>query len=213
MIFYQVGDIDTDTAALKNRTQRQKTVNKVSNHFTRMMCTTNMNMATALDEHIKCIEKEVLSHTHVHHPQDLQILQSMPGVGSIIGLTILYELDILSRFRRRQHFSSYCRLAKPMYTSNNKPAGKGNAKCGSSYLKAAFMEILTNAPANSDAIRTVYDYLKTRHEPLKARAIVANHLCTVAYYMLKHKQRFDEQRFIASFPEAFSHTLQLEAVA
>lgn len=213
MIFYQAGDIDTERAALRNKSQRQKTVSKVSDPFTRMICTTNMSMATTLDEYIRRIEKEVLNHAHEHHRQDLQLLQTLPAVGPIIGLTILYELDTLSRFNRRQHFSSYCRLARPMHTSDNKPAGKGNAKCGSPYLKCAFMEILTNAPSNSEAIRTVYDYLKTLHEPLKARYILASHLCTVAFYMLKHKKPFDEQRFIASFPEAFSQVSQLAAIA
>jgi transposase len=213
MIFYQAGDIDTAGGALKNKTQRDKTVDRLSDHFTRTVCRTNMSLATTIDEHIRHIEKEVYRHAQEHHCHDLAILQTVPGIGPIIGLTVLYELDTLARFRRRQDFSSYCRLAKPIHSSDNKPVGRGNAKCGSPYLKWAFMEVLSNAATSCESVRVVSDYLKTRHEPLRARAILANHFCTVVYYMLKHKLPFDEERFIASFPEAFSHSPQLERAA
>lgn len=204
MNFYQFGDIDITLAALKNKKQRAKTIATVPNPHTRMLCSSNMDLVTSLDGHIQCIERELLRHTHEHYRDDLALLRSVPGIGPIIGLTILYEIDSRSRFHRRQDFSSYCRLVNPDRSSDNKTVGHGNRKCGSPYLKWAFMEIISNAPADSQTVKSVHDYLITCYEPLKARAVLANHFCTVVYYMLKHKTCFDEIRFARSFPEAFS---------
>jgi len=110
-------------------------------------------------------------------------------------MTIMYETDGISRFKRRQNYSSYCRLAKPEQTSDGKCVGTGNAKCGSSYLKWAFMEIITNAVNNCEQLKAVHDRLKERFKPLKARAIMANKFCAAVYYMLKYKKEFDVNRF------------------
>jgi transposase len=207
MTFYQIGLIDTEPLSLRNRTQRQALVDMVPDPFTRLVCSSNTALMKSLHEHIRDIERVILQHARDTHGEDLALLLSVPGIGPIIGLTILYELDNFSRFSRRQQFSSYCRLAKPVHTSDNKPVGLGNRKCGSPYLKWAFMEIISNAVANSDAIKTVHNHLKARYEPLKARAILATHFCMIVYYMLKKKKPFDEQRFKRSFPEAFSTVL------
>ena len=39
-------------------------------------------------------------------------LRSVPGIGKVLGLTILYEIHDMTRFDRVQEFASYARLVK-----------------------------------------------------------------------------------------------------
>jgi transposase len=47
-----------------------------------------------------------------HDAQPFHQLQSVPGIGKILSLVLLYESHDLTRFRRVQDFVSYCRLVK-----------------------------------------------------------------------------------------------------
>jgi len=57
-------------------------------------------------------------------------LQTIPGVGKILALVMLYEIQDISRFERVQNFSSYARLIKPQKESAGKVKGAGNRKMG-----------------------------------------------------------------------------------
>src|SRR5699024_10202657 len=47
-----------------------------------------------------------------HDPASLTVLKTIPGVGRILALTILYEVGDIQRFESIQKFASYARLVK-----------------------------------------------------------------------------------------------------
>ena len=55
-----------------------------------------------------------------HDPVSLALLKSIPGVGRILSMVMLYEIESIDRFPRVQDFVSYCRLVKPAKESNGK---------------------------------------------------------------------------------------------
>ncbi len=67
-------------------------------------------------------------------------LQTIPGVGLILALTIMLETGAIGRFSKVGQYSSYCRKVPSKWTSNNKKKGKGNVKNGNKYLAWAFSE-------------------------------------------------------------------------
>ena len=67
-------------------------------------------------------------------------LRSIPGVGKILAMTILYEIHDIARFERVQNFASYARLVKCEKSSSGKRLGTGGAKIGNVHLKWAFSE-------------------------------------------------------------------------
>jgi transposase len=206
LTFFQHGYCDIPSNALKNKKTRfssLQTFNKKSAHA---ISNASMNIVCALDKEITQIEKQLISNTAKHKSYESELLQSVPGIGPIIAMTILLEIDTLHRFKRRQDFASYCRLVRPAHSSNGKCVGYANSKCGNPFLKWAFMEILSNAAVQCPEIRTMYNQLKKIHKPLKARAILANKFCTAVYYMLKHKQRFHIHQFCNHNQEACSQT-------
>src|SRR5215813_6306623 len=58
-----------------------------------------------------------------HNPQSFARLQSVPGIGQILALVILYEIQDSTRFPRVQDFVSYCRLTKCAKESAGKRDG------------------------------------------------------------------------------------------
>ena len=68
------------------------------------------------------------------------MLQTTPGVGPILSLTILLEIDAIERFDTRQQFCSYARLCGAVQESAGKRVGVGNRKAGNAWLKWAFSE-------------------------------------------------------------------------
>src|SRR6266566_1490984 len=67
-------------------------------------------------------------------------LDTVPGVGKILALVLLYEIHDISRFPTVQDFVSYCRLVKPKKESAGKTYGFIGAKIGNAHLKWAFSE-------------------------------------------------------------------------
>lgn len=56
------------------------------------------------------LERELERMASAHDPINLALLQSVPGVGRILGLVMLYEIEDIACFPRVQDFASYCRL-------------------------------------------------------------------------------------------------------
>ena len=62
------------------------------------------------------------------------LLQTIPGVGTILSLTIMMELGSISSFHGVGNYASYCRKVPTIWTSNDKKKGKGNKNNGNRYL-------------------------------------------------------------------------------
>lgn len=62
------------------------------------------------------------------------VLQSLPGVGKILGLTIPLETADVKRFATAGDYASYGRCVDTRRISNGKKKGENNGKCGHQYL-------------------------------------------------------------------------------
>ncbi len=132
-----------------------------------------------------------------HDPQAYHRLRSVPGIGKILALTILYEIHDIHRFPRVQDFLSYARLVKCDHSSAGKKLGTGGAKIGNVHLKWAFSEaaalFLRNNSEGQKHLRT----LAGRHGKAKALSILAAKLGRTVYTLLAKERVFDMQRFLA----------------
>ncbi len=96
------------------------------------------------------VELYITRTAKAHDGQTFSRLQSVPGIGKILALVILYEIQDIARFPRVQDFVSYCRLVKCAKESNGKRLGTSGKKIGNVHLRWAFAEaailILTAEP-------------------------------------------------------------------
>jgi transposase len=84
-----------------------------------------------LTRQIQRIETAVRSKARLKGP--FPKLLTLPGVGDILGMTILLETGPMERFKGVGHYASYCRKVSSRWTSNEKTKGKGNTKNGNRY--------------------------------------------------------------------------------
>ena len=88
-------------------------VSRFDHPSTQLSIRTDLELIDALDEKIEKIEAHLVQHAQVHQRQAYELLQTIPGVGKVLGLVILYEVENLERFSRVCEFLSYARLVRP----------------------------------------------------------------------------------------------------
>jgi transposase len=145
---------------------------------------------------IESLEKHILKAAKGWYPKELAILQTIPGVGPIIALTILFEIDSIDRFATRQQFASYCRLVKPRHESAGKQYGTVGSKMGNPYLKWAFSEACVHAARINPRIDKCLRRVESKYGPAKARSRLAHKIGRSVYHMLEKKKVFDEEKFV-----------------
>ena len=106
-------------------------------------------------------------------PDLLARLQSVPGIGPILGMTILLESGAIERFDSVGDYASYCRMVESVRLSNGKRKGTGNRKCGNRYLCWAYIEAANYAVRYHPSIRRWYERKRARKHRVVAIKAVA----------------------------------------
>jgi transposase len=123
-------------------------------------------------------------------------LQTVPGIGKILRLGLLYEIHDIARFPSGQDFVSYCRLVKCAKESAGKRYGTSGKKIGNAYLKWAFSEAAVLFLRNNPAGQKYLARIERKHGKGKALTILAHKLARAVYYMLKRDTAFDLDKFL-----------------
>ena len=148
------------------------------------------------DELIRDLELHITRTAKQHDADTFQRLLSMPGVGKILALTILYEIHDIARFPRVQEFASYSRLVKCSRDSAGKHYGTGGSKIGNVHLKWAFSEAAVGFLRKNPPGQKLLARLRRKHGKGKSLSILAHKLGRAVYYMLSHHRAFDMQQFL-----------------
>jgi len=142
------------------------------------------------------LERYIVKTAHEHDPVSLALLKTVPGVGKVLSLIILYEIENLERFSRVQEFVSYARLVKCARESNGKKSGSSGKKIGNAHLKWAFSEAAVLFLKGNEPAQRYREKLANKHGKGKSLTILAHKLARAVYYMLKNKQAFDQETFL-----------------
>lgn len=146
----------------------------------------------ALSRRIREIEK-VITGSIALDPAYENLL-SIPGVGVVLGLTIVLETGPISRFPAVGDYVSYCRKVPSHYISNNKLKGRGNVKNGNRHLAWAFGQAADHARRHDGRVRAYYNRKKQGTNAAVAHATVAHKLARAVYHMMNTGQRFAPER-------------------
>lgn len=149
----------------------------------------------AVQHEIDAIEAAVLSQARL--APEFAILQSMSGIGKILGMTVMFETGRIERFAGPGDYASYSRCVKSERTSNGKKKGEGNARSGNKYLSWAFSEAAHFAVRYDPLAKRFYEKKRAQRNGIVAIRAVAHKLCRAAYFMLRDQVPFDAQRLFA----------------
>jgi transposase len=158
----------------------------------------DLDLVAHYDRVITNLELSLVRTAKEHDPHGFHLLRSIPGVGKILALTILYEIHDVTRFPSVQDFASYARLIKCAKESGGKRLGASGAKIGNVHLKWAFSEAAVLFLARNDKGKQLLARLTRRHGKGKALSILAHKLGRAAYHMLQRRTAFDMTKFLAA---------------
>jgi len=133
-----------------------------------------------------------------HDVQTFSRLQSVPGIGQILALVILYEIQDIARFPRVQDFVSYCRLVKCAKESAGRRHGFSGKKIGNPQLKWAFSEAAILFLRQNHPGKAYFAKLERKHGKGKALTVLAQKVARAVYFMLTRHQAFDLTRFVTA---------------
>ena len=176
---------------------RQGVVERFDNPCVQKSIAVNLEIISAYDRILERLERDIIQTANEHDALSYNLLKTIPGVGRILALILLYEVENIDRFPRVQDFVSYARLVKCAKESNGKKYGTSGKKIGNAHLKWAFSEAAVLFLKGNEAGKRYLDRLTSKHGKGKALSILAHKLGRAAYFMLKDKKAFDEKRFLS----------------
>jgi transposase len=155
----------------------------------------DLALITYDDELLRDVELTLVNTAKHHDANTLYLLQTVPGIGKILSLVLLYEIHDIDRFPRVQDFVSYCRLVKCAKESAGKRLGTSGTKIGNAHLKWAFSEAAVLFLRDHPPAQKYLARLEKKHDKGKALTVLAHKLARAVYYMLKRHVVFDRAQF------------------
>jgi transposase len=144
------------------------------------------------------VELSITRSAKAHDVQTFSRLHSVPGIGQILALVLLYEIQDIARFPRVQECVSYCRLVKGAKDSKGNRLGTAGKQIGTVHLRWAFAEAAVlflrhNQPGKEDLTQLAHT-----HGKAKALTGLAPKLGRAVYSRLTREQAFDLNRFVTA---------------
>jgi transposase len=155
----------------------------------------NLALIDRLDELIGDLELYLVRTAKVDDMQTFHRLRSVPGVGKVLALILLYEMHDAQRFESAGQFLSYSRLVRCGHESAGKKLGTGGKKIGNAHLRWAFAEAACLFLRSSARAKKWKQKHAAQRGEGKALATLAARLGRAIYHMLRKGEAFDEDRF------------------
>jgi transposase len=174
----------------------------VADHFpdpsVRKTIEVDVSLIDHYDQLLGEVELYLTRSAKVHDVQTCARLHSVPGIGQILALVLLYEIQDIARFPRVQDFLSYCRLVKGAKESNHKRLGTSGKKIGNVHLRWACAEAAVLFLRQSQPGKEYFARLEPKHGKAKALTVLAQKLARAVYSMLTREPAFDLKRFVTA---------------
>ena len=154
------------------------------------MAQNNISTIKHLAKIIKGIEKQVKPQVQLR--KEFEMLTTIPGIGLILGLTIMLEVGDIGRFDKVGNYASYCRCVDSKRLSNGKKKGENNKKNGNKYLAWAYVEAAHFAKRYIPKAQRFYQQKMAKANGAVATKALANKLARASYFIMRDRVAFDE---------------------
>ena len=156
---------------------------------------TRVGVMRYLGEKIKRIEGVVKSGVKMR--KEFGGLLSLPGIGEILGLTIMLEVGEIGRFLEVGNYASYCRCVRSTRLSNGKSKGEGNRKNGNKYLAWAYVEAANYALRFYPEVSRYYHRKGAQTNRIVAIKAISHKLARASYYIMRDQVVYDPEKLFS----------------
>ena len=182
---------------LAYRTNREGVIEHFPDPSVQKSIAVDLALIDQYDALVIDIELTIVREAKRHNADAFHRLRSVPGIGKVLALTILYEIHDITRFDRVQEFASYARLVKCQRQSGGKTLGTGGAKMGNVHLKWAFSEAAVLFLRHTEGKKLIAR-IEKQHGKGKALSILAHKIGRAVFYMLSRGTVFSMEKFLAA---------------
>jgi len=152
----------------------------------------SVKIIRTLSGEIEGIEEVVVREAKLR--KEFKGLLSLPGIGQILALTIMFEVGDIRRFPKVGDYSSYCRCVASTRSSNGKKKGEGNRKNGNKYLSWAYVEATHAAKRFYPIIHGYHQKKMSQTNKAVAVKAISNKLARASYYIMRDQAVYDEKK-------------------
>ena len=165
---------------------------------TQLSIRSDLTLIENYDTQIAALEAHLIKSAKVDDPTTFAFLRTVPGIGPILGLVMLYEIDTITRFAEVGNFLSYARLVTCTHESAGKVKGVGGRKIGNAHLKWAFSEAASLMLRSFPAAKAWMQRQAKKRGTKKAHAILEARIGRAVYHLWRKQVAFDAKKFLAS---------------
>jgi len=163
---------------------------------TQLMIRSDLALIDNYDTQIAALELHLKRSAKIDDPVTYGFLQTTPGIGPILGLILLYEIDQITRFPEVGNFLSYARLVRCEHSSAGKVQGFGPKKIGNAHLKWAFSEAACLMKRCSPPARSWCQRQEKKRGQRKGMSVLEAKIGRAVYHLWRKQQAFDLKRFL-----------------
>jgi transposase len=128
----------------------------------------DLALIPSYDEWLRDVELTLLKTAKHPDANTLYLRPTVPGIGKILSLVLLYAIPQINRFPSVQDCVSYCRLVKCAKASAGQRLGPAGAKIGQAHLQWAFSEAAGLFLSDHLAAQQSLARLEKKHDQGKA---------------------------------------------
>ena len=150
----------------------------------------HLSIIDHLDRHIEALSKDLKYTTE--QKKAVKLLKTIPGVGQIIATIIVAEIGDIQRFHSPKALCNWVGLTPRIRSSGGITRHGRISKEGSPILRGAMTRAASVASRRSKRWYLVHEKLVKRCGKKGAKVAIARRLLTIAYYMLKRNQPYQE---------------------
>lgn len=155
----------------------------------------DLALITSYDEWLRDVALTLVNTAKHHDANTRYLLHTVPGIGKILSLVLLYEIHGIARFPRGQDCVSYCRRVTCAKESAGKRHGTSGTKIGNAHLTWALSEAAVLFLRDHPAAQKYLARLEKKQDKGKALTVLAQKLARAVYHMLHRKGAFDREQF------------------
>jgi transposase len=136
------------------------------------------------------LELSLLTTAKHHDAHTLYLLHTVPGMGQMLSLVLLYAIHRIDRLPSVPAFASYARLGKGSQASGGTRVGTSGKKIGNAPLMWAFAEAAPLCLRTNPQGQQLVARLEQKHDQGKALRMLAHHLGRAVSCMRKRQGAF-----------------------
>ena len=178
------------------RTNRVGIAERFEGDSVRRMIEVDLELIDFYDEQVKRLDLYLEQNAKVDDPDTFYRLMSIPGVGRILAMTMMYEIHDIRRFPTVGDFLSYSMLVKGTNSSAGKYYKPTGARIGNHHLKWAFSEAISLLKRQCPEAKAFFQQQEKKHNKARANTLLSIKLGRAVYWMWRKKTAFDVNIFV-----------------